>query len=225
MRRVMIIGGGQVGTALARRLVESGHEVTVVERSRDRCEEVAALLPQVTVGEGDGTDGGDLERHGVRGHDVLVAVTGADPVNALSCALARFNFAVPRTVARLVDPAHAWLLDQATGVDIVLDQTDLLARLIAEELSLGEVETLVRLRRGDFSLVEERVAPGAGCLGRAVTDLAVADGTVVAVFRGPQVFVPSVEVRLREDDEVLAIVPAGHGDALAEALATRVEPG
>lgn len=225
MRRVMIVGGGQVGLALARRLVESNHEVTVVEQSRQRCEQLRAQLPGVSVGEGDGTDGGDLERQGVRGQDVLVAVTGADPVNALCCALARFSFAVPRTVARLVDPAHAWLLDQATGVDVFLDQTDLLARLIAEELSIGEVETLIRLRRGDFSLVEERIPAGAGCLDRPVTDLAVADGTVVAVFRRDQVFVPSPQVRLRENDEVLAIVPAGRGDALAEALGTGVPPG
>lgn len=224
MRRVMIVGGGQLGAALADRLTADGHEVTVLEASVERCEHLRHALAGVRVVAGDGTDAGDLEHHGVRDQDVLVAVTGADQINALCCALSRFSFGVSRTITRLVDPAHAWLLDATTGVDVALDQSDLLARLIAEELFPGEVETLIRLRRGAFSLVEERVAPRAACLGRPVTELVVSGGTVVAVFRGQEVLVPTVDVRLAVDDEVLAIVPAGRADALAVALAAGSHP-
>lgn len=224
MRRVMIVGGGQLGAALAERLAADGHEVTLLDVSTERCEDLRRGLPDVRVAAGDGTDASDLERHGVRSQEVLVAVTGADQVNALCCALARFSFEVPRTITRLVDPVHSWLLDAATGVDLVLDQSDLLARFIAEELFPGEVETLMRLRRGAFSLVEELVAPRAACLGRVVTEVEVAGGTIVAVFRGEQVLVPAADVRLAADDEVLAIVPAGHSDALAKALAAGPPP-
>jgi trk system potassium uptake protein len=216
---VLVVGGGRVGLALARLLTAGEHAVVVVEL---RAEQVAALAAQVPAARtitGDGSDPAVLESAGVRAVDVVAAVTGIDAVNLVVTALARHEFRVPRTIARIVDPAHAWLFDAATGVDVAVDQADLLAGLIAEEMSLGDVATLLKLRRGDFALVEERVAAGAAAVGRSIAELDLPSACVlVAVLRDAAVLAAHGEVRLQVGDEVLAVVHAGAVGALAQAL-------
>jgi trk system potassium uptake protein len=219
--RVLIVGGGRVGGALARLLVDGGHAVTVLEPSRARGQELGAVVPGADVVTADGTDPTVLEGAGIRTMDVLAAVTGDDARNLVVTALGRFEFDVPRTIARIVDPTHAWLFDAATGVDVAVDQADLLTRLIVEEMSMGEVATLVKLRRGDLSLVEERVPPGAPAEGRAIGALGLpAACVVIAVLRGEEVLPSRGDLVLEAGDELLAVVHSEAASILARAVAS-----
>jgi trk system potassium uptake protein len=217
--QVLIVGGGRVGAVLATLLLEAGHEVDLVELEPGRTSELFDELPAAAVSVGDGTDPAVLEAAGVRRADVLVAVTGDDARNLVVGALARAEFGVPRTIARVVDPAHAWAFGPDLGVDVALDQADLLARLTLEEMSLGEVATLVKLRRGALTLVEERIAPGAGAAGRTIGELPFPSTCVLlAVLRGDQVLRATASERLAVGDEVLAIVHEGEAAAFAATL-------
>ncbi len=219
---VMVIGAGRVGAALARLLTHAGHAVIVIERRADRAAHVTDLVPAARVVTADGTDPAALEAAGIRTVDVVAAVTGDDACNAMVGALARLQFAVARTIARIVDPTHAWLFDEGSGVDIAIDQADLLTRLIVEEISLGEVATLVKLRRGDFTLVEERVVPGSRADGSTVAELDLPAACVlVAVLRGDGVLPCKGELVLAAGDEVLAVVHAGSAHALALQLGSQ----
>lgn len=217
--KVMVVGGGRVGAALTRLLVEAGHDVLVVEQRADRVAAVRAAVPRVRVAEIDGTDPAALEAAGIRTVDVVAAVTADDARNLLVAALARLEFGVERTIARIIDPIHGWLFDPACGVDVSLDQADLLTRLIVEEMSLGEVATLITLRRGDLRLVEERVAVGAPADGGTIGSLDLpATCTLVAVLRGDEVLPTTDELVLHAGDEVLAVVHAGSTEWLASTL-------
>jgi trk system potassium uptake protein len=130
---VLVVGGGRLGAGLARRLHADGHEVTVVEPNDGRAAEIAADTT-VRVVLGPCTDVATLESAGVRTADVVAAVSGDDADNLVVCALARFEYGAARTIARIVDPTHAWLFDDVSGVDIALDQSELLTRLIADEV-------------------------------------------------------------------------------------------
>ena len=219
---VMVVGGGRVGAALARLLTHAGHSVIVVERSSDRATRVADLAPAARVVVADGTEPAALEAAGIRTVDVVASVTGDDASNAMVGALARLQFAVARTIARIVDPTHAWLFDEGSGVDIAIDQADLLTRLIVEEITLGEVATLVKLRRGDFTLVEERVVAGSRAEGRAVAELDLPAACVlVAVLRDDAVLACRGELVLGAGDEVLAVAHEGATEALAHELGGR----
>lgn len=216
---VMIVGAGRVGSALAGNLVADGHRVVVVEQQPDRRDWLAAEVSGATVVLGDGTDPDLLERHGARTVDVLVAVTDTDHANVLAAGLARTEFEVPRTIARVVDPRHAWLFVPELGVDVALEQADLIAHLVAEEMSLGEITTLMKLRRGQYALVEERVHPDAPAAGRAIRDLALPDGCVLVGLLREDALVPAHgDVVLRPDDELLVVVHAGAADALRGVL-------
>ena len=92
---------------------------------------------------------------------MLVACTSNDADNLALCYLANTVFHVPRTIGRINNPRHAWLFTEKLRVDVALNESSILAHLIEEEMSLGDMMTLLKLRRGTFSLVE--VLHPAGC--------------------------------------------------------------
>lgn len=209
---VIVVGGGRIGAAIGAQLTDDQHRVTVVEHRPARAGEVRELVPEASVITGDGSDPAVLEAAGIHGADVVAAVTGDDATNVVVAGIARSAFAVPRVIARIVDPARSWLFTPEMGVDVPLDQARLIAHLVAEELSLGEMTTLAKLRRGRFSLVEERVHTSAPAAGRPVAELGLPEDCVLAaVIRGDRVLAVHGHLVLEPDDEVLAVV---HTDAV-----------
>ncbi|NMC16580.1 MAG: TrkA family potassium uptake protein [Chloroflexi bacterium] len=205
--RVMIIGGGKVGTYLANYLISEGHEVRLIELRAEEKQRILLDVPEKIVYIGNGTDPDVLEAAGIRKMDVLAAVTGQDEVNLVATGLARFEFMIPRTIARINHPKNAWMFTDVMGVDVALNQADLMAALIAEEMSLGDMITLHKLRKGKFDLVEEKVAPNALANGKKLRDLAFpSQCTIVAVLRKGELIVPHGELDFQTADEVLAVV-------------------
>ena len=219
MSSVVVVGAGKVGVHLAGLLLEGGHAVRVVDRDVDAVGQLDRTVEAGVGVHGSGTEALVLERAGIRNCDVVAAVTGADETNLVVCALARFEFDVPRVIARIVDPANAWMYEEDMGVDVALNQADLLAHLVAEEMSLGEMTTLLRLRRGQSSLVEERVAPESTVVGRAYDDIVWPDlCRIVALIREGDLVAITPDIEIRAADEVLAVAHAGALPELAGLL-------
>lgn len=213
--RVLIVGGGKVGSHLASLLLADGYEVCVVENRPTVLARLYRELPTEVVMDGDGTRLSVLEQAGIRSSDVLVAVTGDDETNLAVAMMGRFIFRVPRIIARVNNPRNAWLFTPEAGVDVALNQSDLLAKLIAEEMSLGDMMTLVRLRRGELAIVTEKLEPGAPAEGQRIADLPIpSDCLVMAVVRGEEIQVPRGDTVLQAGDEVLALVRRDAGKAL-----------
>ena len=218
-RQVVIVGGGEVGTYLASLLLAGGHQVTVVERQGEDIARLQQELSTAVVMAGNGTDPAVLEAAGIRQAHVVAAVTGTDETNLVVTSLARFGFQVPRTMARVHTPKHAWMFTPAMGVDVALNQADVLAHLIAEEMSLGEMMTLLKLRKGQYALVEEQVHPRAPAVGTALCDLPLpSDCALTAIIRGGQLLIPRADLVLQPADEVLAVVHASQAAHLAALL-------
>jgi trk system potassium uptake protein TrkA len=131
--KVIIVGGGKVGTSLALLLLEKGYAVKVIEAERERISRLQQDLPADVVALGNGTDPVVLEATGILGVDVVAATTGQDETNLVVTSLARFVFNVPRVVARVNNPKNAWMFTSVMGVDVAVNQADLMARLIAKE--------------------------------------------------------------------------------------------
>ncbi len=219
--RVLIVGGGKVGSYLASLLLADGYEVCILENRASVLARLYRELPTEVVMDGDGTRMSALEQAGIRSSDVLVAVTGDDEVNLAVAMMGRFIFNVPRIIARVNNPRNAWLFTPEAGVDVALNQSDLLAKLIAEEMSLGDMMTLVRLRQGELAIVTEKLEQGAKADGQRIADLPLPpDCLLMAVVRGEEILVPRGETVLQPGDEVLALVRGEAGRAL-HALLTR----
>jgi trk system potassium uptake protein TrkA len=178
-------------------------------------------LPAEVVVIGNGTDPNLLEAAGIRQAQVVAAVTDEDETNLVVASLARFEFGIPRTIVRVNNPRNAWLFTPEMGVDVALNQADLMAHLIAEEMSLGDMMTLLKLRKGQYSLVEEKVHPAAIAAGQAIRQLDLpAECVITAVIRKGQLIIPRGDTVLQPADEVLAVVHASQAAQLAALLGT-----
>lgn len=217
--KVVIVGGGKVGTHLASLLSAEGRRVKVIESRIGEVRHLHEDLPAGTVIPGSGTDPATLEAAGIRDADVMAAVTGSDETNLVATSLARFEYGVPRTIARVKDPKNGWMFTQVMGVDVALSQASLMAHLIAEEMSLGNMMTLLKLSKGEYSLVEEKVHPAAAAAGRQVADLNLPDECILAgVIRKGRLIIPHGDTVLRPDDEILAVVHGSQAAQLASIL-------
>jgi trk system potassium uptake protein TrkA len=216
---VIVVGGGKVGTHLASMLLAAGHQVRVIEIRREELPRLQTELPKEAVILGSGTDPNVLEAAGIRQANVLAAVTGEDEVNLVAASLARFEFGVPRIIGRVNNPKNAWLYTAEMGVDVALNQADMMAHLVVEEMSLGDMMTLLKLRKGQFSLVEEKVDPQSPAVGKALRDLPIPKECVLAaIIRKGQLLIPRGDVVLQPADEVLAVVHGSCAPELARIL-------
>ncbi len=216
---VIIVGGGNTGSYLSNILVEAGHTVKVIEERPAIMERMRMELSPEVIFEGDGSSPQVLEAAGIRQANVLAAVTGSDETNLVVTSLARFEFNVPRVIARLNNPKNAWLFTSEMGVDVALNQADILARLVAEEMSLGDMMTLLKLRKGEYSLIEEKVHPLSIAANKSLKELQIPkECVIVAIIRKNQLIIPHGDTVLEHADEVLALVHASQLNQLASLL-------
>jgi len=222
--KVLIAGGNPTGAQLASLLLEQNHEVCLIEHRHDVLAQLHLELPTEAIYADSATDLRVLEGAGVRDTDVLVACTSSDTDNLALCYLARALYHVPYTVGRINNPRHAWLFDERLHVNVALNESTILAHLIGEEMSSGDMMTLLKLRKGLYSLVEEKVHPESVAAGKAVRDLDLpAECVLCAVMRKDQLIIPRGDVVLQPFDEVLAVVHASQVATLADILGRRVD--
>lgn len=213
---VIIVGGGNIGSHLANLLLEGGHKIIVIEERKMLLEKLHQELPQEVVIAGDGSSPLTLENAGIQKANVLAAVTGSDETNLVVTSLARFEFNVPRVIARVNNPKNAWLFTSEMGVDVALNQADILARLVAEEMSLGDMMTLLKLRKGEYSLIEEKVHPLSPSANKSLREVDLpSESVIVAIIRKGLLLIPHGDTVLQPADEVLALVHASQLKRLA----------
>ena len=216
---VIIVGGGKVGVYLAGLLLSGGARIKIIELRREVLSRLAGNREPLEVIEGSGTDPEVLEKAGVRRANVVAAVTGSDEDNLVVASLARFEFNVGRVIARVNDPANAWMFTPQMGVSVALNQADILAHLVMEEISVGEMMTLLKLRKGEYSLVEEKVHRKSPAAGKAISDLGVPKECVItAVIRKGELLIPRGDLVLLPDDEVLSVIHSSRIALLADIL-------
>lgn len=214
----VIVGGGRGGSYLAQDLQAQGYQVRVI----DRRPEVVAKLRQEIEGEvicGDGCNPQILDQVGAAQAGLLVALAHDDEDNLVICRLAKHQFKVPRVITRVNNPRNEWLYTKAWGVDVAISQVHLTAKVIEEEIGLGELVTLLKLNRGEAALVEMRLPEAAPALGKAIRDLQLpAETVIVSIIRDGKLVIPRGDTNLLAGDEVLAVSTVKAEPALKDAL-------
>jgi trk system potassium uptake protein TrkA len=213
---VVIAGGGRTGAQLATFLIGQSHEVHLIEHRREILALIHRELPTEVIYEGNATDPQVLETAGVGRAQVLAACMSGDAENLALCFIARSRYNVPRTIATINNPRNAWLFDKTFHVDVALNPAEIMSSLIEEEMSLGDMMTLLKIRRGRYSLVEEKIPPGARAVGMAIRDLPMPPNAVIAaIIRRGDIVIPRGVTTFEVGDEVLAIVDHEGADDLA----------
>jgi trk system potassium uptake protein TrkA len=223
---VIVVGGGRTGTQLARVLLKQDHEVRVVDERKDVLSRIHRELPTEIIFEGSSINLKVLEQAGIKEADVLAAVTSIDEDNLVLCYIARTMYGVRRTIARVNNPRNAWLFTKTFHVDVAVNPSDIMAHLIEEEMSMGDMMTLLKLRRGNYSLVEEKIPPGALAIGVAIKDLKLPEHCVIAgIIRKGDVIVPRGVTVFEEGDEVLAVTDTDGAKQLVKLFCANKEIG
>lgn len=138
VRRVMVIGGGNVGFMVAKELLARRVEVVVIEPNRERCEWLSQELPRALVIQGDGTDLELLEAEGIREVDAVVAVTDNDEKNLLASLLAK-QLGVGKVITR-VSRSETRRLFERVGIDLPLTPRQAAVRAVLDWLGPENVE-------------------------------------------------------------------------------------
>jgi len=215
----IVVGGGNTGSQLAKFLIEAGHTVRVIDERPVVLEKLAGEVPLETIISGDGSSPAVLEKAGIQKAQVLAAVTGSDETNLVITSLGKFEYNVQRVIARINNSKNAWLFTAEMGVDVALNQAEILAHLCAEEMSLGDMMTMLKLRRGKYSIVEEKIDVGAPAIGKAIMDLGLPSNCVISgIIRQGEIVFPRGITILEEGDEVLALVDNSAREQLAALL-------
>lgn len=203
--RVAIAGAGNVGRSIARELLANDHRILLIDRDPN------AIKPDSVPGAewllADACEVDSLEEARIDRCDVAIAATGDDKVNLVHSLLAKTEFAVPRTVARVNHPSNEWMFDDVWGVDVAVSTPRLMCALVEEAVTVGDLVRLFSFRGGQANLVEMTLPMDSPIVGRRLDELSFpGDAVLVAVIRDGNAFPPVGDGALEGADELLFVV-------------------
>lgn len=203
--RIIVLGGGMVGLHLLTSL-RNDHQVVVVEKRRERVDELKERFPDAAVMHGDACEPSVLDAASVAGADVVAAVTGDDEDNLVISYLSKFEYGVPLVFARVNNPKNEWLFTPEWGVDEAVCGASIIVQLVREEMTLGEMVTLLKLRRENLVVEEAQLEEGNAAVGKTIKDIPLPPNTLVAtVLRDRRILIPKGDLALAAGDKVLFI--------------------
>jgi trk system potassium uptake protein TrkA len=217
--RIVVAGAGNIGRHLANDLNERGHQVTVIEQDPAVVERAQVDAPRVGFVLGDACEPWVLDKAEVRTSDVMVAATGDDEDNLVISLLSKQEYGVPHVVARVNHPKNEWLFTEAWGVDVPMSPPHVLTAIVEEAVTVGDLVRLLKLERGQVTLVEITLDETAPVVGRPLYELRLPpDSAIVAILRRGHVVIPQPETQLVAGDEIMAIATQEAEESLRGAL-------
>ena len=218
---IIIIGAGKVGYFLAKRLCQSKHAISIVEKDKLVCEEIAKDLEALVIN-GDGCDPRILEQAGIERADVVAAVTGDDEDNMIICQLAKERFNIRRTVGRVNNPDNEHTFSEL-GIDVPVDSTKIIAKIIEEEVSFSDFVNLMSFKRGKLAIVRVDLPEDSPVINKQIQDIQLPeDSVLVSIVRGEEVIVPKGNTVLKPGDDVIALTLIGNEPQLLDLLAGKL---
>ena len=215
---IIVIGGGRVGYYLTKALLDEGHEVLIVEKNANLCEVITEEMGSICI-RGDGCEASTLAEIGTGRADMFIAVTGDDEDNLVACQVAKHKFNVPRTIARIRNPANETIFKKL-GIDITVSSTNIILEQIEEEVPTHPLTHLLTIRDKGLEIVEVKILPDSTIVGKPVKELALPKESKLALIcskeRKPRL--PTASTILRAGDRVIVVTTPESEEALRAAL-------
>ncbi|MFH0839413.1 MAG: TrkA family potassium uptake protein [Candidatus Omnitrophota bacterium] len=218
---IIIIGGGKVGYFLARKLSTDKHTVAVIDKSKAVCNEIAKDSNFLVIN-GDACELKILEDAGISRANVVAAVTGDDEDNLVICQLAKERFGVGRTVARVNDPKNERTFAEL-GIDIPIDATRILAKIIEEEVSFADFVNLMSFNRGKLAIVRVDLPKDSPVINKMVQEITLpSDSVLVSIIRAGDVVIPKGKTVLKAGDDIIALTLVENKQQLLELFVGKI---
>ncbi len=203
-REVLIIGGGRIGRCLAEILEAEaeGIRITLIERNRKRCEELAEHLKRAKVIVGDGTDVQALAEEGIAEMDAVVTVSDDEATNILAALLLKKRLNAKKAIA-LVQRSHFIQLASSLGIDAISPRLTT-ASAILRSVRRGRVVSVVEMPEWDAEIMELVALPTTPVVDRPLREVNMPKGAIVAaISRGEQIIIPKGDTCILPDDRVI----------------------
>ncbi|MCR6494260.1 TrkA family potassium uptake protein [Cellulomonas sp. P24] len=202
--RVVIAGAGSVGRSIARELLGHGHEVTLIDRQPS-----AMRIASVADAEwllADACEMPTLTEAKVDECDVVVAATGDDKANLVISLLAKTEYGVPRTVARVNNPKNEWMFDEAWGVDVAVSTPRIMTAMVEEAVAVGDLVRIFTFHQSGADILELTLPDDSPIAGIRVGQVVWPTDTVLAcIVRGDRPIAPSADDTLEAGDELMFV--------------------
>ena len=216
--RVAIAGAGIVGRSIARELIENGHDVLIIDRAPAAMKKASVVGAEWLLA--DACEMSSLSEAGLHRCEVVVAATGDDKANLVVSLLAKTEYGVPHTVARVNNPKNEWMFDEAWGVDVAVSTPRLMTALVEEAVSVGDLVRIFEFQQGHATMVEMTLPKDSTYAGRRVGDLTwPPDSVLVGVIREKRPIAPTRDDALEAGDELLFLTVPESESALEQMLA------
>ena len=215
---IVVVGGGRLGYNLLKALLNEGHEVLVLEKDPRICKTITDEMGSVCY-RGDGCEAATLAEVGTGRADMLVAVTGDDEDNLVSCQVAKHKHNVPRTIARIRNPQNAELFKKL-GIDVTVSTTDLILEAIEREVPTHPLTHLLTLDEQNLVMIDVKISPESTSIGRTVKDLSLPKESklVLVIPEEGSPRIPTDSTELKVNDQIIAVTPLETEEALKAAL-------
>jgi len=211
--RIAIAGAGNAGRAIARELIANGHQVLLIDKNPKSLK--MESVPSAEWLLADACEISSLDKAKLDICQVMVAATGDDKVNLVASLLAKTEYGVPRVVARVNHPKNEWLFDSSWGVDVAVSTPRIIAALVEEAVSVGDVVRLFSLKAGEANLVELTLPDNSSCIGKSVAEIDLPqDASLAAIIRDRHVITPAAHDVFSAGDELIFVASAQAEDQL-----------
>lgn len=213
--RVVIVGGGKLGYYLTRNLLDRGYEVSLVENDKNRCVKLANDLG-IEVVCGDGTEVRTLTDAGISRANCFIAVTGRDQDNLVASQLVKRTFMIDKVIARANNPRNLEALREL-GVDEAVSSTEIITRMIEQEIDNTEIQLLASLNKGKAAICAITIPMMSSVEGKRIKDITMPQSSlVVSILRDERLIIPQGDTLLYSGDEIIAVCEASGRKALRD---------
>ncbi|HET7304357.1 MAG TPA: TrkA family potassium uptake protein [Segeticoccus sp.] len=221
--RVVVVGAGSVGRSIARELIHNGNQVLLIDKLAD--DRASRRVPEASWLLGDACEISTLQEAGLPSCDSVVCATGDDKVNLVVSLLAKTEFGVPRTVARVNNPKNEWMFDEGWGVDVAVSTPRLMTALVEEAVSVGDLVRIFQFQQGKATMVELTLPDDSPYAGTRVGDITFPPEVVlVGIIREDVAVAPSRDDAVEGGDELLFLATPDTEDELEAMLSPGERP-
>ncbi len=218
--RIVIVGGGKLGYHLAQTMLERDYEVELIEKNKLKCAHLADVL-DVEVVCGDGTEIRVLADAGTHKADYFIAVTGSDQDNLVASQLAKKRFQVKKVITRANNP-HNLEAFRKLGIENAVSSTEIITRLIEQEVESTEMRLLASLNKGQAAICEIVVPQEAKVNGLAMKDLQTPPSSlIISILRDEKLIIPQGDTKIYSGDQIVAVCGSHSQKSLKKLLSER----
>lgn len=223
-RRVVIMGGGNIGSSLAHIITEKfpGVRLKIIERDPAKARELSSEHDDVIVLEGDGLSREILDEANISRTETFIAVTDDDEANILGSLLSK-KYGCERAVTLIAKNNYTPLI-QSLGIEATISPKAITVSSIMQHVRRGRIKGIHTLRDGFAEVIEGQVMEKTELANKAIEDIKLPPQVVIgAIVRNKTVLLPKQDLVIRPDDMVVLLAAKGQGKKTENLFSVQVE--